>query len=72
MAPLLSTLVVPSGGRWRFRGNIWRPTVTWPAHHAPAYLIGSDEAARLADSFRFDACLKRERLLDILRSAATA
>jgi hypothetical protein len=33
--------------------------------------IGSDEAARLADSFRFDACLKRERLLDILRSAAT-
>jgi hypothetical protein len=34
--------------------------------------VGSDEAARLADSFRFDACLKRERLLDILRSAATA
>jgi hypothetical protein len=33
---------------------------------------GSDEAARLADSFRFDACLKRERLIDILRSAATA
>ena len=29
------------------------------------------EAAALADSFRFDACLKRERLLDILRSAAT-
>jgi hypothetical protein len=33
--------------------------------------VGS-EAARLADSFRFDACLKRERLIDILRSAATA
>jgi endoglucanase len=34
--------------------------------------VGSDEAPRLADSFRFVACLKRERLVDILRSAATA
>ena len=34
--------------------------------------VGSEEAALLADSFRFDGCLKRERLLDILRSAATA
>jgi hypothetical protein len=33
--------------------------------------VGSEEAALLADSFRFDACLKRERLLEILRSAAT-
>jgi endoglucanase len=33
--------------------------------------VGLDEAASLADSFRFDACWKRERLLDILRSAAS-
>ena len=33
--------------------------------------VGPDEAALLADSFQFDACLKRERLLEILRAAAT-
>ena len=31
--------------------------------------VGPEQAAALADSFRFDACLKRERLLDILRAA---
>lgn len=45
----------------------------WPPDFARCFPgVGSDEAARLADSFRFDACLKRERLIDILRSAATA
>ena len=34
--------------------------------------VGADEAAALADSFRFDACLKRDRLLDVLRAAASA
>jgi hypothetical protein len=35
MAHLLSTLVVPSGGRWRFRGNIWRETWTVTARQEP-------------------------------------
>ena len=34
--------------------------------------VAADEAAALADSFRFEACLKRDRLLDILRAAASA
>jgi endoglucanase len=32
--------------------------------------VGVDEAAALADSFRFETCRKRDRLLDILRAAA--
>jgi endoglucanase len=32
--------------------------------------VGLDEAAKLADSFRFDACVQRERLVDVVREAA--
>ena len=34
--------------------------------------VRSDEVVGLADSFRFAACLKRERLLAIVRAAAAA
>jgi len=32
--------------------------------------VSPDEAAGLADSFRFDACVQRVRLVDVVRQAA--